>query len=254
MKLNTVKKISFILLNIIMYSFLLLCVLILCYSLLSANGSDEAVSVFGHQVRVVETESMEKCDATDVSGFEIGSIPVNSAVLIERIPSDPEKAAEWYKGLKVGDVLTFKYTYTRQITVTHRITSIKENGRGGYLIALAGDNTSSSTDQLYQVIDTSESNSGNYVIGKVVGQSKILGAVISFIQKPVGTVCVIIVPCILIIFAESMKLVKAASEKKRLQAQKESEKKDEELELLRKRVAELEGSDSAGEDETEKKN
>ncbi len=214
MKLNTVKKISFILLNIIMYSFLLLCVLILCYSLLSAKGSDEAVSVFGHQVRVVETESMEKCDATDVSGFEIGSIPVNSAVLIERIPSDPEKAAEWYKGLKVGDVLTFKYTYTRQITVTHRITSIKENGTGGYIIILTGDNAASKARQGYQTINTSDTTSPNYIIGKVKATSHIVGQLLQITSDPINALLLITFPCVLIIMLEIFKLIKSSIDEK----------------------------------------
>lgn len=238
------KKISRITANIILYVFLVLCVAFVVYALISSKSGDGATEIFGHQMRVVTTESMEKCDETDVSRYDIGSIPVNSMVFIEAVPTEKADADKWYASLKEGDVLTFKYVYNKQITVTHRIVSIKGNGTGGYIIALAGDNKNADASQLYQVINTSESNSGNYVIGKVVGQSRVLGATVSFMQNPVGMIAVIIVPCVLIIFIEILRIFKMAGEKKRVQAQLESEKKDEELEMLRRRLAEIEGSAS----------
>ena len=237
MKLNTVKRISFILLNIVTYVFLASCVLISGYSLLSSKSSDEAVSIFGYQVNVVETESMEKCEGTDVSGFEIGSIPVNSAVFIEKIPSEPVKAAEWYKELKVGDVLTFKYTYTRQMTVTHRIASIKENGNGGYIITLTGDNVTSKTRQGYQTINTSDSTSPNYVIGRVKATSHLLGQIIHMTREPINALLLITFPCVVIIMLEIFKLIKSSTDEKLRKSEETVKSLQLELEALKGKLS-----------------
>ena len=71
------------------------------------------------------------------------------------------------------------------MTITHRITSIEEKEDGGYIIKLAGDNKASSETTLYQTIDTSDETSTNYVIGRVKGQSHILGVVIGTMQRVV---------------------------------------------------------------------
>jgi hypothetical protein len=111
---------------------------------------------------------MAACDHTDVSGYRIKDIPIRSLIFVRMIPEDPDDAYEWYQNLQVGDVLTFRYVYTNQVTITHRITSITEKETRGFLIELAGDNKNAESDQLYQTIDTSIPNSTNYVIGKVL--------------------------------------------------------------------------------------
>ena len=50
--------------------------------------------------------------------------------------------------VKVGDVLTFRYVYATQVTITHRITSITEEANGEFIIELAGDNKNSEDGQL----------------------------------------------------------------------------------------------------------
>lgn len=187
---------------------------------------------------------MEKCDETDVSDFKIKSIPVNSVVLIDTVPEDKEKADEWYADLKVGDVLTFKYVYVRQEVITHRITAIEEKPTGGYIIHLEGDNKNSDSKTLTQVIDTSEENSPNYVIGRVTAKSYVFGMFIKILKHPAGIVCTVIIPALAIMFFEFYKISKLFGSEKREKEKLERELKDQELDELRRRLKELEDKDN----------
>ena len=79
-----------------------------------------------------------------------------------------------------------------------------------------------------------------YVIGKVTGQAKIFGALMSFLMQPVGMILIIILPCFIIILLEIIKIAKVLSADKKKREQEEKEKKENELEELRRKVAELE--------------
>lgn len=240
-----VKKVFRIIGNVILYLFLLLCIFSVILTVVSKRDSDGAAEIFGHQLRIVTSDSMEKCEHTDVSGYKIKSIPLRSLLLIELVPGDDQAAEEWYSELEVGDVLTFRYVYTSQVTITHRITSIDEKAGGDYIIELRGDNTSSDSGALTQTIDTSEENSPNYVIGKVTGQSYPLGFFLSLLKTPVGIILVVIVPCFIIILLEVLRIVGIFGAEKRKKTEEETARKDNELEELRRRVAELEGGDQA---------
>ena len=240
MNKSNVKKIGSILVNLLLCIFLTVCVLAVFLTVFSKKDTDGAAEMFGYQMRVVTSDSMAKCELTDVSDFEIKSIPVRSMVFVKVMPDDPAEADDWYRSLKVGDVLTFRYVYSSQVTITHRITSITEKETGGFIIELAGDNKDSEDSQLRQTIDTSIPNNTNYVIGKVTAQAYIFGAVMSFLMQPIGTVLVIIVPCFIIMMIEIIKIAGVLSSDKKLKAQEEAAKKDSELEELRRKLAELE--------------
>ena len=205
---KNVKKIINVALNVLLYFFLAICIVTVLITVLSKRDTDGAAEVFGYQIRVVTSDSMEKCEYTDVSEFRIKDIPIRSMVFIKLMPDDPAKADEWYRSLKEGDVLTFRYVYATQVTITHRITSIIEKETGGFLIELAGDNKNTDNGQLYQTIDTSIPNNTNYVIGKVTGKAYLLGVLISVLMQPLGIVLAIIVPCFLIILLEIFKIAK----------------------------------------------
>ena len=170
--------------------------------------------MFGHELRLVVSESMEKSEETDVSGYKIKDIPLHSLIFIETVPEDEAEAQEWYGNLKVGDVLTFRYVYTTQETITHRIVSIEPNDGGGYTISLQGDNKGTADGVLTQVIDTSATDSLNYVIGKVTGKSVALGYVITAVQSPWGIIFIVIVPCLIIIVFEIIRIMCIFSQKK----------------------------------------
>ena len=234
------KKIGGIALNVLMYVFLAICIFSVVLTVLSKRDADGAANVFGFQMRVVTSDSMAKCELTDVSDYKIKDIPVRSMVFVKTVPDDPQDADEWYGKLKAGDVLTFRYVYTTQVTITHRIISITEKETGGFIIELAGDNKNAEDGQLTQVIDTSIPNSTNYVIGKVVGQSYLLGLIMSLLMQPVGIVLMIIVPCFVIILLEILKISRVFGEDKKNREQEEREKTNSELEELRRKLAELE--------------
>lgn len=234
------KKTTDILMNILLYLFLAVAIITVILTLFSKKDADGASELFGCQMRIVTSDSMAACEYTDVSNFQIKSIPLRSMVFVKTMPKDARAAQDWYRSLRVGDVLTFRYVYTTQITITHRITAITEKASGGFLIELAGDNKNSETGQLIQTIDTSIPQNTNYVIGKVVGQAYLFGVILSFLMQPVGMVLVIILPCVLIIALEVTKIVKAFAADKKQQELAEKEEKERELEELRSRLAALE--------------
>lgn len=240
MEKPNVKKATRIAGNVILGIFLALCLFALFFTLLSQKDADGTANLFGYQMRVVTTNSMGKSDETDVSDFRIKSIPARSLIFVQTVPTDEAKADEWYAKLKVGDVLTFRYVYTSQVTITHRIVSITEKDSGGYVIELAGDNKSESSEQMNQIIDTSNKNDVNYVIGKVTGKTFLLGALLSLLKTPVGMISVVIVPCMIIIIIEAIKIANILGADRKKRQQEELNKKEDELEELRRRLSQLE--------------
>lgn len=265
-----VRKILNIVLDAVLYAFLVLCVFMLIVSLVSKRN-DGAINIFGTEMRIVVSPSMEKSEySVDVSGYEIKDIPVKSMVFVERVPEDAEKAKEWYSKLKVGDVLTFSYRFslTEKLIVSHRITEITPTATG-YIICLRGDNrVSDDANDKPQILYTSEadypSNNSDYamghnkIIGKVTGQSVVLGNISYVLSQPVGLACIIIVPCAIIIIWQIARVVIVLSAERRKKAalrlaeaekiaaaeSAEREKQAQELEELKRKLAELEGGKS----------
>ena len=245
MNRSKVKNTGRIAMNVLLYLFLAICIFSVFFTMFSKKSVDGAAEILGYQMRVVTSESMAKCDLTDVSDYKIKDIPLRSMVFVKVMPDDPADAEEWYRSLKVGDVLTFRYVYTSQVTITHRITSITEKDSGGFIIELAGDNKNEDNGQLEQVIDTSIPNNTNYVIGKVVGQAKIFGFAMSFLMNPIGMVLIIMLPCVIIMMLEFIKIAKLFSSEKKEREREENAKKEQELEELRRQLAELEAVKAA---------
>ena len=251
MKNAKLKKNLNMAVNVLLVLFLTVSVFAVFVTVLSRRDSDGAAEIFGHQMRIVTSESMAANDAVDVSKWDIKSIPLSSMVFVQLVPEDPAEAKKWYEDLREGDVLTFRYVYTTQVTITHRITDITPKG-SGYVITLQGDNRDSDDGLGVQIIDTTVPNNTNYVVGKVVGQSLFLGVVLGFLMQPVGIVFIIIVPCALIILSEALKIAKVLGAEKRQKLQEEKEKTEAEIADLRRRLAELEqGKADAAENSTE---
>ncbi len=137
--------------------------------------------LFGYQARIVMSSSMEKNPQGNVENYAVRDIPAGSLILIKLVPQDEDARGEFYSSLKTGDVLTFSYKVIGGIAViTHRIRSI-ERGDGGYTIVLSGDN---GTNVGTQTIDTSDKQSPNRVIGKVLSKSLFLGALLCVLRQP----------------------------------------------------------------------
>ncbi len=236
------KKILSIVLNVLLYTFIGVCALVLILTVVSKRSESGGVEIFGYQLMTVSTESMEKCDGTDVSGYDIGSIPQNSLIFVQTKPTDPAELEAWYESIEEGDVLTFRYQYARQVTITHRVIGKIDNPSGGYTLTLQGDNKTDGTDLGVQIIDTSAdpATATNYVIGKVTGQSYILGVLLTILSRPIGLVLCVILPCLIIMTLEIIRIVSVLGKGKKKKEQEEQAKKDAELEELRRRLAELE--------------
>jgi len=242
------KKVLNIVLNVLAGVFFAACVFALIVSV-SATRGDGAANLFGGQVRIVVSDSMEKCSQTDVSGYKIKDVPRRSMIFIELVPEDEKEADKWYSELAVGDVLTFRYYYANsQTTITHRIVAIAPGPEGGYRIDLQGDNKgvgdpAGSSDALTQTINTAEDtrDTFNYVIGKVTGQSRVLGLIIYAVGQPVGAALIIIAPCAVIMLLQILRIVSVLSADKR----EKTAARDGEIEELRRRLAALEGDGSS---------
>lgn len=243
---NLLKKIGDIAGNVVMFIFLAVCILAIIMTLFGKRDEDGTTEIFGHQMRIVVSDSMAKSEYTDVSQFKIKHIPINTMVFIKLVPDDPAAADQWYRDeVAIGDVLTFRYVYTNQVTITHRVVDIKEKETGGYLIYLEGDNKGSNSELLKQTIDTSIPNSTNYIIGEVIGTNFLFGLFLSLIRKPIGAVCIIILPCFIIILLEVLKIVRVLNVEKKEKEQEEMSKKDNELEELRRQLAALQNAQTA---------
>ena len=251
------KKILRITGNVLLFVFLALCIFTLVLTVFSPKDeTDGTAELFGYQLRTVISDSMGACEDTDVSDYDIKSIPLYSMVFVQLVPDDPAEAAKWYEDIRVGDVLTVKYVYDTQVTITHRVIEKNPDGKGGYHLVLEGDNKNTENqEQLRQEIFTSDKDSYNYVVGKVTGQSVVLGSVVSLLRSPLGIIFIIILPCVLIILFEVIKIVGVLRSDKRRIEKEENAKKDQELDELRRKLAELEGQKAdlptADEDESE---
>ena len=229
-----IKKIFKITSDILLYCFIFLGIITIIITLSSKKDIDGATNIFNYQLRLVITDSMDKCSETNVSKYKIKSIPKNSLVLIKKIKDDD------YKKIKEGDVLTFRYLYTEQVTITHRVKSIVEKEAGGYIIELVGDNKTGESELLVQTIDTSIEESPNYIIGEVVYTSIIIGFILNMLKSSLGIVFIIIIPSFIIILLEIIKIINITIIEKRKLAERKANEKEQEILELKKKLKEME--------------
>lgn len=272
-KQSKTRKAINIVCDVVLYLFLAVSVFVLIVSVVSQRNNG-AANIFGYEMRLVVSDSMEKSAySVDVSGYEIKDIKVKSMVFIERVPDDEQQAESWYGRLKEGDVLTFTYVASiSQDVITHRITEIEQTDNG-YKITLQGDNRAKEDSVVSKQIIytspldyTSQNDRFNSVIGKVVGQSVVLGHIVYGVSTPVGVALIVILPCSLIMIWQITRIVVVVNEdRKRKTAEKldeaeriaaeqreQSEQQARELEELKRKVAELtDKASDKGEDSDE---
>ncbi len=136
----------------------------------------------------------------------------------------------------MGDVLTFKYVYSQQETITHRLIDKVPNGQGGYILYLKGDN---GKDGDKQIIDTDDEIGLNRVVGKVTGKSIVLGYLIYTVQQPVGMALLVIVPCAIIAIGEAIRIGNLVAARKRERAEEENRRLAEESAAKESEIEEL---------------
>lgn len=123
------------------------------------------------------------------------AIPVHSFIVTEAV--DPES-------LQVGDIITFRSTEAKLEGAlnTHRITSVYEEG-GQLMFHTKGD---------ANAVEDSEPVSSINVVGKVVFISAALGTVVSLFSNPLVFFPFVVVPLVLLLGFELVKLVKFTKE------------------------------------------
>lgn len=123
------------------------------------------------------------------------AIPVHSFIVTEAV--DPES-------LQVGDIITFRSTESKLEGAlnTHRITSVYEEG-GQLMFHTKGD---------ANAVEDSEPVSSINVVGKVVFISAALGTVVSLSSNPLVFFPFVVVPLVLLLGFELVKLVKSTKE------------------------------------------
>ena len=220
--------------NILSYCFIFIAAIFTITTINLKENPKEGITLYNHQMMVVETESMEKNELVNVENCKIKSIKKNSLIIVKIVnEKDPYS---FYKDIEINDVLTFKYMVgNNQETITHRVIN-KISKDEGFIFELRGDNINEDGTTSIQVIDTTEVDSFNYIIGKVETTSYFLGVILTMLKSQIGIVGVIIIPCIILIFFEVIKIINEINKEK---IQKEKDK-DQELLELKQKLLELE--------------
>lgn len=191
---------------------IILCVvlafLLVCNVIIIIKGSADTQkppSVFGVTPMIVLSQSM--------SGDAPDHIEIDDLIFIDN--SHPDT-------MEVGDVVSFM---EGKIVVTHRIMDIKTNADGSREFVTGGDNNRDENGEV--VLDTETVKESN-VIGKYMFRIPKVGALIYFMQKPLGMIAFIGIPLFAFIIYDIIRRQRAAT--------KDAKKNDElqaELERLR---------------------
>ncbi len=147
------------------------------------------------------------------------AIPVHSFIVTEAV---------YPESLQVGDIITFRSTESKLEGAlnTHRITSVYEEG-GQLMFHTKGD---------ANAVEDSEPVSSINVVGKVVFISAALGTVVSLFSNPLVFFPFVVVPLVLLLGFELVKLVKSTKEVAR--AEDEAALRTAVEQVRRKRAAE----------------
>ena len=167
-------------------------VVVLCIAGYLAHLNGDSFDFSDTETKIVVSGSMDG----EPRNYEISTIPVSSLIFINKVNGD-----DFYSSLKVGDVLTFNYTSPvskEHMVVTHRITDIKES-LGVYTYTLKGDSLADDPTNGSSQVVTSDSGD---IIGKVTGVSSWLGLLVVFLSTWTGKICLIAIPCVLLIVYE----------------------------------------------------
>lgn len=124
-----VKRKTLKIINWIVFTMLFLGLSTVLASVLIAKSSGQTPAVFGYQLYVVQSGSMEPT-------FHVGTI------ILSRVPGDPA-------ALKKGDVVTF---VDEGVTITHRIVEVI-NDNSSMKYKTKGDNPENSVDQNLLTVD-----------------------------------------------------------------------------------------------------
>lgn len=129
--------------------------------------------------------------------------------------------------IKVGDIITFISTssISKGLTITHRVVAIVET-ENGLEYKTQGDNNLSPDSTTVQFKN---------VLGKVFLKIPQLGRIQSFLSTSSGWLIIVVIPAILIILSDILKIFHLTGAKKKVNEAIVSEKKKEEIEIEKKK-------------------
>lgn len=229
-----IKKSLRIVLDIFVLIVVLVALGLLLITLISKKDTDGAANVFGYQIRTIISDSMDQSLETNVETYNIKSLPIKSLIIIQMVPEEESGEKRFFDSIEVGDVLTFKYVYVSQETITHRVISKEKDTNNGWIIKLSGDNKVSENNTGIQTIYTNDSSSSNYIIGKVIYANLFFGIIINGIKEPLGLILLIIIPSLIIAIIQIIKIVSIIKVKKNKDST--THEKDKEIEALKKEI------------------
>lgn len=181
-----IKRIIHYIFTVIMYSVFL--IMILVFLVIIINFIDQKNNL----KKGIQKPALVSA-YTIVSPSMVPNINVLDVIITTRV-SDPSK-------IKVGDVITFNSTDYRSsgVTVTHRVKKVEKTSDGKYLFTTKGDanNTEDATRQPFSSI-----------YGKVLLRLPKLGYIQYILSTVLGWLLLIIVPTVLIIGADIIKIIK----------------------------------------------
>ena len=210
MFLSTTKKVWHIISSVLFYSVMTLVVIIALMFLVSFV--DQKIGQSKGEYRnplfsayIIISESM------------IPNINVYDAVVTVRVSEDK---------IKVDDIITFisKEIQTAGTPITHRVIGIVET-ETGIKYRTKGDNNNTAD---FALIAPEE------VIGKVYLRIPMIGYVQTFMTKPLGWILIIVIPCLLIIGSDVIKLIKNGGKKEEpiITEKKKTKKENKDGEIL----------------------
>ena len=144
-----------------------------------------------------------------ISESMVPNINVYDAVVTVRVGEDK---------IKVDDIITFisKEIQTAGTPITHRVIGIVET-ETGIKYRTKGDHNNTAD---FALIAPEE------LIGKVYLRIPMIGYVQTFMTKPLGWILIIVIPCLLIIGSDVVKLVKNGGKKEEETVTEQENKKD----------------------------
>ena len=174
-----IKKIIFSVINIISILVIAAAVVVLCTVVLTKSG--EAPSICGYTALRITTGSMEPTYAVD------------TMILVKKV--DPSEIQE-------GDVISF---YSSDPALdgslnTHRVVSVKQED-DHFVYVTKGDGNNA--------VDLYDARS-EYLVGKVVGSSRILGKLSRLTANPLIFIPVIVIPLTIILLCNLFQTISIA--------------------------------------------
>lgn len=172
--------------NVVFY-LLLLAMAVLLFFLFQSRLAGGAPQIFGHQVYIVYGGSMSPT-------FEAGSV-----VIVQ--PVDPAD-------IKVGDIITFGEEGS--VYTTHRVTQVHDSG----------SNLSFTTRGDANEVEDPGVVAADEVRGRVVAAVPYLGYMLDFVRSKNGLLFLIIIPGLVIIVLEVIKIFRISAEMQRDEEEK----------------------------------